>query len=424
MISDVKTTSIYGTLAAANIGEHFILNAGKLMTYSLRPMSPQLSLGEPLAQARNPLKRSFFGAIQVISLGMLLPQVCAAAPMNSSISHKGRSALLDNARDQLEGIVLSFGFAYISLYEYQSLASHLLHGISASEVRSQPHEQTYIPNLAKVVTASYFPMIGVGASHALIASLHSTAFGGSANRADARQYAAFGTGIVGSLALLCMLAPLKNAHLNTSSTQAQQKFQIWLHTLNILHKPIGRFLGPPVGALLIQHNQTFTDTLKLTGLAYLAMGPVSLLIDHLECALHQCVEKGLEAYRAPLRSNTASQSVASDRIKDKLTRMAQLAGVESQDLEILLPPALTHIAVCPLSLQIMTDPVVLARQDIAHIFERSCARTWIQQRGTHPLDPSFAVARNTVLPSLKSLQSQIEHWLDQELADRTNAISP
>ncbi len=64
--------------------------------------------------------------------------------------------------------------------------------------------------------------------------------------------------------------------------------------------------------------------------------------------------------------------------------------------------------VCPITMDIMSDPVYLSNDQVKHRFERSAIKKWIGQHGTHPLNRRN-VANDTLVTD-KALQNDIGHF--------------
>lgn len=130
---------------------------------------------------------------------------------------------------------------------------------------------------------------------------------------------------------------------------------------------------------------------------------------------------------APLANNFKNQSNTISEIPTPensviTKKIQQLETIRAltfpKSVEDLLPQHLRDIFICPLTHEIMRDPVIVITDNTAtaYRYERYGAQHWITENQTHPTLVSVQVPANQTLYTDYSLKAAIESWLDSEIA--------
>lgn len=112
---------------------------------------------------------------------------------------------------------------------------------------------------------------------------------------------------------------------------------------------------------------------------------------------------------------------SSTAIQEKINRLTQLRSTLDQaTIEDLLPEYCNDLYMCPLSLELVRDPVVLPTDTNIFHYEKSFARHWINTSNKHPHVRNF-ILPNKRLISDSELQAAVNTWLDDEIELATRA---
>lgn len=121
------------------------------------------------------------------------------------------------------------------------------------------------------------------------------------------------------------------------------------------------------------------------------------------------------------RFNTVSQipTPENSAIAKKIQQLETLRALTfPRSVEDLLPQHLQDLFICPLTHEIMRDPVIIITENpaTAYRYERYGAQQWITENQTHPTFVSLQVPANQTLYTDYALTAAIESWLDSEIA--------
>ena len=142
-----------------------------------------------------------------------------------------------------------------------------------------------------------------------------------------------------------------------------------------------------------------------------------------DSVLHDIYIREINRYTRVLNHTLANQTTASRRLNTAATTSLAIPVAPSQPHG----PSITDILqskgviipneyLCPITLEIMKDPVIL---EDGHIYEKTAIKTWFQKNSTNPLTKKV-VNKNTLIPchAIRNLiQDFIKKYEDQNEGD-------
>jgi len=115
-------------------------------------------------------------------------------------------------------------------------------------------------------------------------------------------------------------------------------------------------------------------------------------------------------------TNTHDSIRGNNEVTQQLLELADQLDIEPHEVVDLMPSFLKHVAICPITADIMTDPIILPALGQAYHFERRAAEQWIEQNHRHPIIRSEPISSNQALLTDHALKATIIDWLETKIS--------